>query len=531
MNRFLFLIIPNNNGSTILYKYLSHLDNFIPLLNHKGAPDEGEKLLFRQYKTIEESPMPVPAYYEPHNPNYRLHQKNNPVVPGLGRIWGSVNYQDIFGNRELFRWAQIKEDWMKVWKGNNKYHDRAILLEKSPTNPAWATMLQEEFENSYFIVSIRDPYATCAGIRKRIKISQNHELDIEQCILHWIETAKLQIKNISELKNSIHFTYEDLCRDQSLIKEKIRTLLPDVEELDLLFDTVVDGRDYGGVIESRNGGAIKTLTDSDLDLINKHLIKNMELLEFFNYNLINSVKTIPLLKSFNNEGHEISILQNFICTKKERLEMIKENLPNFAKVMNPFPVIVNYDTDIFAEEVYRVYNRHIENLHFRQNLGRDWGTTIQESLSYTNSPYIMYLCEDIIFNPELTREQFLRIFEEYKDSNCKHMLMGKVEKYRQRGWHNKSVRGNNLWLFHSSESPYRNLSSDALFERDFFDNIVTDSIGAGKGLRGLMYGIEQTGIRHRDITCSVPLEKICNEEHPIGNVSERDSSPSMGGSQ
>ena len=101
MNKFLFLIIPNNNGSTILYKYLTALSNFVPLLNHKNEPDEGEKIIFRKYKTIEESPIPVPAYYEPHNPNLQLHQQNgNPIIPGLGRIWGAFNYKDIFGNEE-----------------------------------------------------------------------------------------------------------------------------------------------------------------------------------------------------------------------------------------------------------------------------------------------------------------------------------------------------------------------------------------------------------------------------------------------
>ena len=528
MNKFLFLVIPNNNGSTILYKYLSQLDNFVSLLNHKGESDEGEKLIFRKYKTIEESPMPVPAYYEPHNPNINLHENNgNPIVPGLGRIWGSVNHEDIFGNSELFDWSKIKDEWLNTWKENNNYNEDSVLLEKSPTNPLWAPMLQKEFENSYYIISIRNPYAVCAGIRRRIKLSQNSELDIRQCILHWIETAKLQIQNISELKNSIWFTYEDLCKNQSTIKKDIKKLLPDVKELDLLFQKEVDGKDYGGAIENRNSKAIKDLSDDDIDIINTYLEDNMDLLEFFNYRLIKNRKVIPIEKSFNNKKYEISILQNFICTKRERLELIRKNLPVFAKLVNPYPVVVNYDTDIFAEEVYSLYKEHIENLHFRQNLNQEWGVVIKESLSYTNSPYIMYLCEDIIFNPELSRNHFYKIFEEYKINNCKHMLMGKVEKYRQSEWHESSNKGEHLWLFHSKDCPYFNLSSDALFERDFFEKIVEDSIGIGKGLKGLMYGIEQAGIRHRNIMCSVPLEKICNEEHPDGNISERYTSPTL----
>jgi hypothetical protein len=44
-----------------------------------------------------------------------------------------------------------------------------------------------------------------------------------------------------------------------------------------------------------------------------------------------------------------------------------------------------------------------------------------------------------------------------------------------------------------------------------------------------MYGIEQSGIRHRDIMCSVPIEIIVNEEHPGPgeNISERFTSPTL----
>ena len=75
--------------------------------------------------------MPVPAYYEPHNPNIQLHQQNgNPIIPGLGRMWGAVNYKDIFGNKEIFNWDLIKKEWLDTWKSNKKYNDDSILSEK-----------------------------------------------------------------------------------------------------------------------------------------------------------------------------------------------------------------------------------------------------------------------------------------------------------------------------------------------------------------------------------------------------------------
>ena len=109
------------------------------------------------------------------------------------------------------------------------------------------------------------------------------------------------------------------------------------------------------------------------------------------------------------------------------------------------------------------------------------------------------------------------------------LIMGKVDKYCQERWHSKSKKGEHLWVFPSEDCPYFNLSSDALFEREFFKKIVNESIGKGKGLSGLMYGIEKSGIRHRNIMCSVPIEIIVNEEHPGPgeDISERFTSPTL----
>ena len=67
-------------------------------------------------------------------------------------------------------------------------------------------------------------------------------------------------------------------------------------------------------------------------------------------------------------GHEISLFQNFICTKEFRLNLLKKVLPVWADVINPYPVIINYDTDIYADEVRSLYEKYIENLHFQQDL-------------------------------------------------------------------------------------------------------------------------------------------------------------------
>ena len=194
MNKHLFLIIPNNCGSTILYKALMHSKHIVGLTNRAGNPDEGEKIIFHEFREVEKSPMPVPIYWEPHNP------RANPLIHGLGRIWGSIDHSKVFGNEDYFDWNRIKDVWNKNWKRSPKYTDNAILMEKSPTSPAWAGMLSKHFENAYFIISMRHPYAVCEGIRRRIWQNQRHVLSMENCIIHWIETARLQILNLKNFR-------------------------------------------------------------------------------------------------------------------------------------------------------------------------------------------------------------------------------------------------------------------------------------------------------------------------------------------
>ena len=227
-------------------------------------------------------------------------------------------------------------------------------------------------------------------------------------------------------------------------------------------------------------------------------------------------------------NHEISFIFNFICTKKDRLDIIKQNLPHFAEIINPYPVLVNYDTDVNFEEIKSLYEKHIENLHFQNKVGLDWGEITNELLEMTDSPYISYLTEDIFFHSDFNKEHFQNLFKEFKDNNCKHMWMGKVDKYTYERNHKNSTRGNYLWHFHSSKSPnmFNNggrgvLSLVALYERDLFKNCLSKAIGKGVGLDGITVYEQQNTIKDADINCATPNQSFFTEVHPNNGTTER----------
>ena len=234
-------------------------------------------------------------------------------------------------------------------------------------------------------------------------------------------------------------------------------------------------------------------------------------------------------------NYEISFIKNFICTKDDRLDIIRENIPHFAEIINPYPVFVNYDTDINFEEIKEIYENHIENLHFQKKLNQDWAEVTNEMLDMTTSPFISYLSEDIFFHPDFNKEDFQNLFEEYKLNNSKHMLMGKVDKYTYEHNHANSKKGEYLWHFHSSNSPtmFNNggqgvLSLVGLYDRDLFKTCLHKTIGKGKGLKGMEMYERLNTLKNIDINCSTPNQSFFTEVHPNKGTTERGTNQIQG---
>ena len=55
----------------------------------------------------------------------------------------------------------------------------------------------------------------------------------------------------------------------------------------------------------------------------------------------------------------ISLLQNFVVTKQDRLNTLKETLPDIAKYFNDINFYVNYNSKINFKEVYSLYKEFI----------------------------------------------------------------------------------------------------------------------------------------------------------------------------
>ena len=62
----------------------------------------------------------------------------------------------------------------------------------------------------------------------------------------------------------------------------------------------------------------------------------------------------------------ISVVQNFICTQKERLKVIEREVPKMSKIFKDYDFYINYATIENVFEVGRIYEDNVKKLTFEK---------------------------------------------------------------------------------------------------------------------------------------------------------------------
>ena len=181
--KYLFILCPPFNGSTVLYKIINSSKATSTFLgrtyNNKGKnvipKGEGHALLLKS--------LPIYSHYR-HDSKFKLPMK------------------------------LLKERYDEHWNLN-----KPILCDKSPPFVHFANQIEsyfEQFGDVYFICMIRSPYSS-----RWIKTAP------------WTTFAKEQKHNIETLKNVLYFRYEDLVSGPERVKERIVKFLPELHDIDM----------------------------------------------------------------------------------------------------------------------------------------------------------------------------------------------------------------------------------------------------------------------------------------------------------
>ncbi len=258
--KYLFIICMNNSGSTLLERVISECRNAVGFPAPAGPNQQVNGQGFVP------DLMPIPG-------------KMNPKCR---RIWSEQ--ADILKDEARYKWPRIKRRWHAQWARNPKFEtaNPRVFLEKSPPNILRASMLQKHFENSFFILMQRNPYAVAEGIRRRAK------LDIKRCIQHWIRCARQQVRNEETLRRAIKLNYEELSEHPERSRQQVITLVPELADLDIRKDVAVHSLDghISQPIVNYNQKQIALLSKEDLAVINRHLAAVPDVMSHFGYEYI-----------------------------------------------------------------------------------------------------------------------------------------------------------------------------------------------------------------------------------------------------
>ena len=174
------------------------------------------------------------------------------------------------------RWDKSKNVWLKYWD-----QSKTILVDKPTTNIMRFDEIKKEFNNTYAICLVRNPYAVVEGIIRR------NSKPIEFAIEFVIKTLRYQKYNIENNKNLIWIKYSELCDNQDLVNKKINTILPEIDDLDFnKFFSAHNFKNQPLKITNLNDEKISKLKKGDILKINKYFLKEKELLQFFNFQII-----------------------------------------------------------------------------------------------------------------------------------------------------------------------------------------------------------------------------------------------------
>lgn len=239
---YLFVVCPNNSGSTLIVEMLrtsAHAATF------ETANREGQWLA----RTGGTPLMPIPDKAE--RRNWTIHPEK-------------------FENPDAYDWPRLKAVWAEAWGS-----DRRVRVEKTPSMVLSAPLFERHFENAHFILSIRNPYAFCEGVRRR------EGRDVATAARHWLACARYQQRNRAVLARQIFFSYEELCADPHGVADRLTAFVPALGPLDAgrRFDVLFRRSE----VRDLNASQIARLTVDDIDAINRVLDTDPALLEAWGY--------------------------------------------------------------------------------------------------------------------------------------------------------------------------------------------------------------------------------------------------------
>lgn len=219
----------------------------------------------------------------------------------------------------------------------------------------------------------------------------------------------------------------------------------------------------------------------------------------------------------------ITVIQNFICTKSERLSVLKTDLPGIAAYFKDYEFIVNYNSNVNYTEVKELYEANISKLKFSHNLEKDWGKTTLELVEQATTDYVFIMPEDFMCMHK-SSEYFRDTFNEAIQHDVDYFLMHRIAVYTDKKYISRYKSNELTYECNWSTYPGQCLSSVAIFKKAYIINVLKHYIS---GNRKNHFSIAtpnnfevfyRRGQKGWDVpkVCMIPKQVIVQHNEPYG---------------
>ena len=196
---------------------------------------------------------------------------------------------------------------------------------------------------------------------------------------------------------------------------------------------------------------------------------------------------------FIDDEPNIAIVQNFVCTKDVRLDLIKDVVPKYAEIFDKGPLKVNWYVNLNQEEnidkIHNIYKSSIkeENLNFYNNLEKDWGLVTYSMIKDLKEPYLIYMSEDFpcftiddeVYdkwldkpgNPKdwgMNQEDWNKVISDtILERKLDFVNLTKINLYGTKRYSGYKDESENCWFYEGKDSPTGRISGTGIFKTKF----------------------------------------------------------------
>ena len=264
----LFVICPNNSGSTFLQRTLATSRRTWNL------PWEGRKAFGYA--------GPRPA--------------DDPGWTRSSRVWAArKRWLEVLEDRAGYDWARTRKAW--YLQAHARDPAASVFVEKTPEHLLVVDALARHFRNAKFLFMVRNPYAVCEGICRRARhryaidrsapreaASEGVRLEI-LAARHVATCLEYQRRNVDAFgERGRLFTYEAMCAEPERVAHEIRMLVPELDDLNLRQRLRV--RQDDEMLTEMNARQIARLTSGQLAAFNRVFRRHRGVLDRFGYGVM-----------------------------------------------------------------------------------------------------------------------------------------------------------------------------------------------------------------------------------------------------